>query len=323
MIKSFYINSKFNKFNFKTINFLSWIFFVGILCFLVYDNFNPETKKNDNINSFVENFSIEFFDVGKADSALVRFGHHAVLIDAAEKNSATSVKDKLNQRGIKKFDFVVLTHPHSDHYGQMPEILKKFIIKYLVTAKSGINSHEKSNFKKIIRKFKKMKIPIKFVKSGDIIKIDNVVFKILGPSKKYTNINNNSVVMQILYKNHSFLLTGDMEKAAEKDLLNLYSGESLKSNIIKIAHHGSSTSSTEAFLSKVNPKIAIISSGKYFNSAALYPSTKTLSTLEKLKIKTYITEKVGSIIASVIDDKIIIKTEKNDVSQNQDIEKAA
>jgi competence protein ComEC len=264
------------------------IILVSLACFL-YDFKKSDYKFQ---NDFNEDFSIVFFDVGNADSALIQFSNYAVLIDAADRNSLCSIKNKLEERKIKVLDLVIITHPHSDHYGQMPEIIENFYINKLITCDSELDSNEKSNYKFFLKKLRDKKIKLEFVKSGEKFKIGDIYIQILGPVKKYKEANNNSVITRILYKNFSFLFMGDAEKQAEKDLVK--SGQNLKSDLIKVAHHGSSSSTIFDLLSKVTPKIAIISSGNL--------NPKVIKKLKRSNMKIYNTKSHGDIKISINQD---------------------
>jgi competence protein ComEC len=301
------------KFRKKNLIFLIPIFLISFLCFLfkneIKTNFEKEKLQVCSKSISEENFTIHFFNVGKADSALIKFENHVILIDAADKNSSCKIKDKLNNLGVKAIDLAIITHPHSDHYGQMEEIVENFTIKRLITAKSRIGKKE-IQYKRLLYKLKKKKIKLEFAKAGDNFKIGSTSIQVLGPVKEYKKINNNSLVIKILYKDSSFLFTGDAEKQAEEDIINLFTGDAekqaekdiiklgwdLKSDLIKIGHHGSSTSTSWKFLAAVCPKIAVISAGNRFGLPFTYPSEEILSRLEKAKIKTYVTENLGDIV---------------------------
>jgi competence protein ComEC len=289
-------------FKFKNI-FFAFLCVVLLSCSLArfcQTNFN---LASENLGSECE-FSVYFFDVGKADCALIKSKNHAVLIDAADKNSKQSIKDNLRKLGIKTIDLFVLTHPHSDHYGQTVDILKNFKVKCFATSKSRIETSVKRDYKKIMKELKKNKINKKLVKSGDLIEIDDIKIQILGPTKEYFNINNNSVVSRIIYKEHSFLFTGDAEKESEKDIIEWCkkNNQELKSNIIKIGHHGSNTSTSWNFLSSVKPKFAIIST-----SEDKFKLTKKVrSRLKEANVKTISTNSSGTAVICVNKDEIKI-----------------
>lgn len=171
---------------------------------------------------------------------------------------------------------------------------------------------ESSNYKEFIKKVKEKKLKVIIVEKGSRVKIEkDLYFNILWPNKKQIEenvLNNNAMVMKMEYKKFSMLFTGDIEKIAEKKILEEYDNKEkiLKANILKVAHHGSKTSSTEEFIKLVDPKIAIIGVGK--NNMFKHPSEEVIKRLEKDKIKIYRTDESGEISFFVDRKGRIIKT---------------
>ena len=181
----------------------------------------------------------------------------------------------LKKRGIKELDYLFLTHSHDDHIGALEDVLNTVRVKNIVI--SYYDEIEVEN-------------PIK-VKSGDVINTGDVVFKVLGPINDSSNLNDISIVLQFDFLGKTFLYTGDMEESEEQDLINKYK-DSLKSDVLKVAHHGSDTSTSEEFIKYVDPKYAIISVGvnNYYN----HPASTTLEALKNVAI--YQTKDIGSIL---------------------------
>ena len=171
---------------------------------------------------------------------------------------------------------------------------------------------ESSNYKEFVKKVKEKKLKVIIVEKGSRVKIEkDLYFNILWPNKKQIEenvLNNNAMVMKMEYKQFSMLFTGDIEKIAEKKILEEYDNKEkiLKANILKVAHHGSKTSSTEEFIKLVDPKIAIIGVGK--NNMFKHPSEEVIKRLEKDKIKIYRTDESGEISFFVDRKGRIIKT---------------
>ena len=171
---------------------------------------------------------------------------------------------------------------------------------------------ESSNYKEFIKKVKEKKLKVIIVEKGSRVKIEkDLYFNILWPNKKQIEenvLNNNAMVMKMEYKKFSMLFTGDIEKIAEKKILEEYDNKekNLKANILKVAHHGSKTSSKKEFIKLVDPKIAIIGVGK--NNMFKHPSEEVIKRLEKDKIKIYRTDESGEISFFVDRKGRIIKT---------------
>lgn len=209
-------------------------------------------------------------DVGQGDSTIIYTAQTTVMIDCY-KNSYLFLK----KRGIKELDYLFLTHSHDDHIGALEDVLNTVRVKNIVI--SYYDEIEVEN-------------PIK-VKSGDVINTGDVVFKVLGPINDSSNLNDISIVLQFDFLGKTFLYTGDMEESEEQDLINKYK-DSLKSDVLKVAHHGSDTSTSEEFIKYVDPKYAIISVGvnNYYN----HPASTTLEALKNVAI--YQTKDIGSIL---------------------------
>lgn len=171
-------------------------------------------------------------------------------------------------------------------------------VKQLVISKQAKESKE---FGDIINMAKEKTINIQVVKAGDVLKLDKYTsFKVLWTDTNLLQenpLNNNSIVARLEYKSFSMLFTGDIEALAEKQIVAKYRSEELKSNILKVAHHGSKTSSTNEFINKIKPQISIIGVGK--NNKFGHPNTQTLQTLQSYGSKIYRTDITGEIIIKV------------------------
>lgn len=271
------------------------------------------------INNIDQDLNIYFIDVGQGDSTLIQSKGKNVLIDAGgNMKSDYDIGEKvlypyLNARNIRCLDYVIISHFDADHCNGLNYIIEKIKIKNLIISEQASISEE---YKKIIKKCINKKVNIIKVKSNDFIKITSkLVFEILHPQDKFMDdgkggLNVNSIVAKLRYKNKkeefTMLFTGDIEVEAEKYLVDNYK-EKIKSDFIKIAHHGSKTSSTEEFLDAVNGKVALIGVGD--NNKFGHPNASVLDRLNK-KYKIYRTDKNGEIIIKVKNytGKINIKT---------------
>ena len=253
-----------------------------------------------------KNLEIYFIDVGQGDSTLiVTPTNKKILIDSGGSKSLetydvgenTLVPYLLN-RGIDTLDYIIVSHFDADHCNGFIAVLDKIKVRKVIISNQAEICNE---YKQILNIIKQKNIPVQIVQKGDKIKFDTLTYiHILYPTEnlKFSDINNNSIVCKLIYGNFSMLFTGDIEKEAEDHILNLYKDTKiLSSNILKVGHHGSKTSSTEKFIEAVNPKIALIGVGE--NNTFGHPSSKTLEQLEKDKIKIYRTDKNGEIYISI------------------------
>ena len=236
---------------------------------------------------------INFIDVGQGDSTLITTQFNKkILIDGggSEFGSTFDVGEKtllpyLLKKKIHKLDYVIISHFDSDHVGGILTILEELNVKQVLIPKQVEYSE---NYNKFLDIIKKRNIKVKIVGEGNTINIDkNTYLDILWPEEKQIKdnvLNNNSLIVRLCYKNFKMLFTGDIEEIAEQRLLQKYENtEKLTADILKVAHHGSKSSSIAEFLEKVNPRIALIGVGK--NNKFGHPNAGVLDRLNMLRNK--------------------------------------
>lgn len=251
---------------------------------------------------FPQKLRIFFIDVGQGDSTLIITpDKKTVLIDGGGSDSF-DVGEKvllpyLLDRRILKVDYVLISHFDTDHCGGILTIMEKVKVKNIIISEQAEHSENYERFKKLmIHK----KIRLIEVKKGDKIKIGRYSeFKILFPTSRLLSenpLNNNSIVAQFNYNNFKMLFTGDIEKLAEQQILKTEKAE-IRADILKVAHHGSKTSSIPEFIKAVKPKIALIGVGK--NNTFGHPNQQTIKNLENIKCRIYRTDLQGEIIIKI------------------------
>ena len=309
--KLYYIKNKYKKIFFKGISLVLISVIIIQFCTIV-------PQKNRLI--------IHFIDVGQGDSCLLETpAGMKMLIDSGGSTTANifDVGEKtllpyLLDRKIKILDYVMISHFDEDHCQGLESVIKNIKINNLVISKQSIISEE---YLKIIKMSEEKKIKIIVVKRGYEIKIDKYIgFKIYNPSDKFIDdgkggLNANAIVAQMYYKMDTgclkILFTGDIEENTEKELVSIY-GKQLKSDILKVAHHGSKTSSTKEFLNEVKPSISLVGVGK--KNKFGHPNSDVINRINQLNSKIYRTDLCGEITLSVNKDgKVIVKTKTNDV----------
>ena len=270
--------------------------FIIICCLIIITT-------NCNFINF-EGFTIHFIDVGQGDSCLIKTVYNKnILIDGGgARDSSYDVGEKvllpyLLDRGITKIDYVIITHFDSDHCQGLFAVLRNLDIKNVIISEQGEDSQNFETFKKIVTN-KKIKV-IKAIK-GDKIRVEkNTYIEILWPETeqiKENILNNNSIVAKITYGKFSLLCTGDIEEIAEKEIVNLYKNK-LKSTVLKVAHHGSKSSSIQEFLDKVQPKVALIGVGE--KNTFGHPNDGVIKRLQDIKTLVYRTDLNGEITINV------------------------
>ena len=242
------------------------------------------------IYQFPRNLEIHFLDVGQGDSCfMITPNHKTILIDGGGSTSNTfdvgkdTVIPYLLDKGYTKLDYVFISHFDQDHVGGILPVLEEFKIGQIFISKQEEKSENYETFLELV---KQKNLKVLEVKAGDKIKIEDVIFHILWPNEKQieeNRLNNNAIVMKLQYKSFSMLFTGDIEEVAEKKILSLYRDnlDSLKATVLKVAHHGSKSSSTEEFLKAVDSKVAIIGVGE--NNMFGHPNNAVLERLQAFR----------------------------------------
>lgn len=250
----------------NTVKVIVVVFLIMLLLTRIVRIINPTLK-------------IYFIDVGQGDSTLiVTPKNKKILIDGGEGKTNVLFQYLLDRR-INKIDYIIISHFDSDHCNGLIEIIEKMRVENIVMSKQSKESEE---YKKILEIIKQKNIKVSSVKAEDKIIIEkNLYIKILNPAEKFEfqDLNNNAIVAKLVYKNFSMLFTGDIEKA-EESLAKKYKNE-LKSTILKVAHHGSKTSTSEEFLKYVEPQIALIGVGK--NNKFGHPNQITIEKLKNIR----------------------------------------
>ena len=265
-----------------------------------------DSTKSDKIDAKVnENFSVSFIDVGQADSVLIKNGNYNMLIDAGNNEDGEKLVNYFKSLGIEEFTYVFATHPHEDHIGGMDDIINNFKIdNYYMSNKLSTTKTFMDVLDALDGRNLKYTVPNK----GDTLKLGDANIKVIYTGDDKSNINDSSIVLKITYGKNSFLLTGDATSNVERKIYN----EDIKSDVLKVAHHGSSYSSTDVFLDRVKPYYAVISVGK--NNIYNHPSNKTLEKLNKRNIKVYRTDLDGTIVFISDGENLSVKALKTDTN---------
>ncbi len=250
----------------------------------IYTNITDIANKNENFSA-KENLCVSFLDVGQGDSSFIEFPNgKCMLIDASIKDAGENIEEYIKSRGFKKIDYVVATHPHSDHIGGMKYIAENFEIGEVYLTEAATTT---KIFIEFLETIKEKGVAVNKAKKGQNFSQDDVLVEFLGPvSDTYEDLNNWSAVVKVTYKDTAFLFTGDVERLAEYELIN--SGQSLKADVLKVAHHGSDSSSSNKFLKEVTPSVCVISCGK--NNDYGHPHKETLDRLRSVGTEIYRTD---------------------------------
>jgi competence protein ComEC len=220
--------------------------------------------------------AVHILDVGKADSIFIECNGHYMLVDGGTVDCGKQVSSYLKGRGVQSLECVVNTHPDSDHIGGLKEVLEKFhVSRYLSPSLPPALLPKSTEYLDVQAAIQSANLKEEHPAAGSSFLVGSMRVSVLGPIEDGKNTNNNSMVLKLSFGETSFLLMGDAEKEEEMSLLA--SGIDLSATVLKIGHHGSDTSSSEAFLRAVNPKYAVISVGDDSNNLPKAAVSKRLS----------------------------------------------
>lgn len=271
-------------------------------------DFENLTAKDDSNNGNIKEtengiLKVHYIDVGQGDSIFIELPNkEAMLIDAGEASKGKTVAEYITSLGYKKIDYLIGTHPHTDHIGGLAHIINSFDITKIYMPKVVSTSKTYENLLNTIA-LKNLKITT--ARAGvNIVSCDDLTVDIISPTKEsYSNLNSYSVVTKIKYGDRKFLFMGEAEVQSENEILT-----DVSSDVIKVGHHGSDTSSSETFVNKVKPKYAIIMVGS--NNRYKHPYQSTLDRWHNIGAEIYRTDLNGNIIVTSDGSSLDIKTSK-------------
>lgn len=290
-----------NKFKYKGYKGLKIILIISAIIISI-----SFLVQNNNVSS-QNKMTVHYIDVGQGDSILIQVNNKNLLIDSGPSSNRKDLLNYLENLNIKKLDYIIATHPHEDHIGNMDTIIKRYNIGSFYSPKVITSSNTfESMISALVDKNLKINVLKNGVKGIDLGK--NVEIQVFSPLENISsdNLNDYSPIIKITFVNNSFLFTGDAEVSTESMVLS--ENNNLNCDILKVGHHGSSTSTSSNFLTSVNPSVAIIPVGK--NNSYGHPTPEILSLLNSYNIRTFRTDINGSIIAISDGNNINISTLK-------------
>jgi competence protein ComEC len=267
---------------------------IVVLATVIYIGFG------DNIASFLEKYGIDYnrlaevfsrgitdgelevhiIDIGQGDSILIRSDEGVILIDAGPNDAEDKLRAHLNSCGIKKIDYFICTHPHEDHIGGADMVLNEYTVDTLIMNETDVST---ATVKRLLDAIEKNDISIDIPEVGQVYTLGDINFTVLAPDSSLSNGgNNSSIVIRLVYGSTSFLFTGDAEVESENKIIAAFSDQQLKSDFLKVGHHGSSTSTSAQFFEAVSPDYVAISCAK--GNSYGHPHRETLKLFERYGI---------------------------------------
>lgn len=245
---------------------------------------------------------VHFIDVDQGDAILVRAPGFTMLIDAG-RHDRDDVVPYLLRQGVEHIHLLVGTHPHADHIGQMARVLRRFAVDEVWM--SG-DLHTTRTFERTLDAILESQAGYHEPRAGETMQFGELGLAVVHPQEVTGQLNDGSIVLRVEFGDVVFLFTGDAERRAEEQMLAR--GEKLKATVLKLAHHGSRTSSTRAFLEAVNPQIAVYSAGR--DNRYGHPHREVLERLRERNIEVYGTDRHGSVVMETDGTHIQIATER-------------
>ncbi|HJG07102.1 MAG TPA: MBL fold metallo-hydrolase [Megamonas hypermegale] len=251
------------------------------------------SSNNNNTNSNDE-VKIEVLDIGQGDASLIYTKDEVIMIDTGDVDERDRLEKLLKERNISTIDKLIITHPHADHIGGAYVVFKNVNVKEVYDNGDATTS---KTYQTYLKNIKQKNIAYHQLKAGDTVDFgDGVSFKVFSPTEKMIknddDLNNNSIVGQLRYKDFTMLFTGDSERDAEQNMVKSY-GDELQSDVLKSPHHGSRTSSSDDYLKTVKAKDVIISLAA--DNEYGHPHKQTLDRYKKYNMNVYRTDQDGTI----------------------------
>lgn len=252
---------------------------------------------------------VHFIDIGQGDCELVVSDGESLLIDTGEKEYAEKVCGYLKEQGIDTINYMLLTHQHSDHMGGASEIINNMDVENIIIPKLPDDMTPNTKFyERFLKSVKDKGLKLTPAEPGKTYEIGECTLEILSPVEDYDDLNNFSAAAILTHGGDSFLFTGDIEKKAEKDILE--TGRMKDIDVLKAAHHGSGTSNSKEFLDAARPDYVVISCGA--GNSYGHPHENAVERMRKYTGNIYRTDLDGTVVFDSSGSGMTVKTEKGE-----------
>lgn len=269
---------------------------------------NGQTSSSEVQNPQGE-LRLTMIDCGQADSFLLEQNGETCLVDCGTRSTGKDVVQYLKNQGITKIDYLFGTHPHDDHMGGMYDVITNFEIGKVIIPKVKDGTVTTNWYLKLMKELKQNSYNIEYVSLGTIYQLGQATINVIGPiNEPDENKNNYSTVLKVSFGEMDIIMTGDAEKKVEQDIIE--SGINLDAEILKVGHHGSDTSTSEAFLDAISPDYALISTevGNKYD----HPIKVTMDNLKSRNIEVYRTDENGTVVAHITTEDVSFDCQPGD-----------
>lgn len=264
------------------------------------ENIITQENTNQDIIANGGDLKVYFIDVGQADSILVMNDNQSMLIDAGNNEDGEDVVNFIKDKGISKLDYVIGTHPHEDHIGGLDNVIDNFEIEKIYMPKIETTT---KTFEDVLDSVSEKNMKISSPKKGDIFEVGTATCEIMTDSiLEKDNLNLSSIIIRMTFGNNSFLFMGDSETENEN------TRNWPKTQVLKVGHHGSKTSSSKKFIEQVSPEYAIVMVGK--DNTYNLPKNEILERIKKVGAQIYRTDENGTIEIIANGNELTINKEK-------------
>ncbi len=266
-----------------------------------------EDARDDSLGYLDYPLCVTFFDVGQGDAELISCNGYNILVDGGEAENAYSIINFLKSNGIEKLDAYVLTHPHSDHIGAAASIIEAIDCeKVFTTYFSEFNIPTTNVYERVLDAIYETGAEPVAVEAGDSFEFGDLTVNIVAPVYESEDYNAMSVVFTAEYKDTTVLFTGDTVKSVEAQILD--DGYDINADVLKVAHHGSTTSNSDSFIDAVSPEFAVISCG--YNNSYGHPHDEIIQMFDDKGIEYLRTDYVGNVYYFGDGNNMYLETEK-------------
>ncbi len=273
-----------------------------------YSYFMQSPAKEQADTEETQPLEVYFINVGQGDCTLLCSGDTSILIDGGEAEAADTVIRFLKDHGVQRLDGMICTHPHSDHAGSLPYVLAEIgADRFLMPELTAENIPTTRTYERLLQSLSASDAEVINPQPGETYTFGNIRLEILSPVfREGGELNNMSIVFRVAFGSRSFLFTGDAEEKVEQALLE--NGAALYSDVIKVPHHGSKTSSSEAFVAAVSPRWAIVHCG---DGGKNHPNEKVVERWEEAGAKVLRTDRDGTITIVTDGENLTVRTEQD------------
>lgn len=259
---------------------------------------------------------VHMIDVGQADCFLLVQDGKTALVDCGTRSTGKDAVAYLQELGITNLDYVIGTHPHDDHMGGMYDVITNFEIGTVIIPDSRNGDITANWYIKLMNELNTGGYDIHYAEEGNIFNLNDATMNVLVAETEVSNTNNYSIVLIVSFGQMDIIMTGDAETEIEEIILE--SGVDIDAEILKLGHHGSDTSSSDAFLDAITPEYGLISS-KVGNKYE-HPIKSTMEKLKQRNVEVYRTDECGSVVMTVTTDSVSFNCEPGDYLSGVELE---